>query len=72
MLTVAELIALLQAFPSDLPIGRIGYYGEFYDLDKHDFHQTKSMYEKPWPDRGYSEPFECVAIDPPSIGEEPD
>lgn len=73
MSTVAQVIAQLQEFPPDLPLGVEGWYGEFYDIDVEDFWLGKSMRELPWPlYRGYTEEFVCVRLMVPDIGEAPE
>jgi hypothetical protein len=72
-LTVAEFILHLQTLPADLPVGRVGHYGEFHEMDTLDFSVRDAricpngIYE-------YKGQYDAhvLAIEPPDIGDEPD
>ena len=80
--TVGDLRKLLERsdIPNDLPIGRVGHFGEFVKMDKHDFQLSSARmipvdrrtgFEKGWrnADEHKSQIFEIIS---PDIGEEPD
>lgn len=74
LLTVAQMIELLKEFPQDAHIGVIGHFGEFYGLDKYDFHYGCNAYLTPdgfWrnEDREY---MTVVTVHTADIGPDPD
>lgn len=75
MFTVGDLKAILAKFPDDMPVGRLGHYGEFHEMGQHDFRRQDGIVATaPYPGGFESvEPsFSAFVIDPPDIGPEPD
>ena len=61
-MTVGELITHLKKFDKELPVGRFGHFGEFYEMDHYDFYECGAWEDGP-----------CyLAIVPPDIGPDPD
>jgi len=65
-MTVEELIAHLQRFPPLMPVGRVGYYGEFHPMGAFDFESHKTY------NKDGSEGERVLNVDPADIGEPPE
>jgi hypothetical protein len=63
-LTVEQLIDHLKTLDPKMPVGKVGHYGEFYAMNLNDF----------WiRDAGFGMlPFQCLDIETPFIGDEPE
>jgi len=75
-ITVKELIKLLETFPKDMKIGRVGHFGEFNEMDKYYFDKTRAYLvpkNKSWRDGvEIGNRVDVLNISTPDIGEEPD
>jgi hypothetical protein len=70
--TVKDLKKLLANVPDNLPIARIGYFGEAYFLDKNDFNIKESYFtDSGWQGENRKN-LKVLSICVPSIGPEPD
>ncbi len=72
-LTVTELADILSRLPGNLPIGRIGHFGEIFFLTKRDFH-PQTGYVTPnasWREEDRRD-IDVLSISVPDIGDEPD
>ena len=71
-ITVRELIDLLLTFDQDLPIGRVGHFGEFNKMNNHNFYVRETYSTKNlWRDEG-KKSHKCVDVSTPDIGPDPD
>lgn len=72
-ITVGELIAALSKFDPSLPVGRSGYFGEFFGYDKQCVYGAeKNTDREGWAGRKVVAPFDFVEIEAPNTGEEHD
>lgn len=60
-MTIEELVVFIEGFDPNLKVGRIGYYGEFYEIDPFDFTERKSL----------KLGVKVLDIEPPDIGVAP-
>ena len=67
--TVGDLIKCLEKFDKDLPIGVVGYYGEWNEFPI-EFIRRKTTYEESRDMKRVE--FDCVALPDVDIGETPD
>ncbi len=44
ILTVEQLIKILQGIPQDAPVGVIGHFGEFHGFNKHQFRYSENRH----------------------------
>jgi hypothetical protein len=67
---VKDLIELLQGMDQNLPVGRLGYFGEFYAMDPYQFSLGLVTSDR-WP---HDKPIGTFVlhVSAPDIGEEPD
>ena len=68
---VSEMITLLQKFDPCLEVGAVGYYGEFYPMDKYDFYQSSACDERNRKHFKTGVRFKMLQISCPDIGDEP-
>jgi hypothetical protein len=75
MLTVAGFRAILRRYPDDTPVGIVGHFGEFYEMDPdHCTYEREAIITpSPWqPDYEVRERIRVVALSVPRIGPSPD
>ena len=76
--TVADLVAKLQTFDQNLPVGNVGHFGEFYPLDMDNVYPSKGNVDATGKATYWREinrigvNTEVIAIIMEDIGEEPD
>lgn len=70
-MTVSELIEYLKTLDGNMPVARMGHFGEAYKIDKYDFSVSTVFHQSRY--TGNVEPgIKVLAIHPPDIGDEPD
>jgi len=73
LFTVKDLKNLLNSYPDDMPIGVVGWFGEYYTINKYNFSKSNA-YITPkdnWRDNN-GKHIDILAISTPDIGESPD
>lgn len=72
MFKVKDLIKCLKTLDPELPVGRSGHFGEFHEMDEHDFWIT---HVTPWKQTVYGSAQytgDILHVEPPDIGDNPD
>jgi len=76
IITVGKLIEMLSTFDKNLPVGIIGHFGEFHELDYDCLNQfeakvNRSTTYKSWRELSQDDNERVLNISVPDIGEEP-
>jgi len=72
-LKVGDLKKILNKLPDDMPIGRVGHFGEAWLIDPHDVYKTSGYLTPNWSWRNPNRTdVELLTFDMPDIGPDPD